>query len=84
MEKHKRTKLGESMFRKTVLLKKMVGPLAALMISAPAFALDDVLMTPSMETNKATESLLLNMAHAGAGLVAVGERGHIIFSKDSG
>lgn len=38
----------------------------------------------SIESPKAVTSLLLDVAHAGKRLVAVGDRGHILFSEDSG
>ena len=38
----------------------------------------------SIESPKAVSSLLLDVAHAGKRLVAVGDRGHILFSEDSG
>lgn len=38
----------------------------------------------SIESPKAATSLLLDIAHAGKRLVAVGDRGHILFSEDSG
>ncbi|PID43096.1 MAG: photosystem I reaction center subunit IV [Proteobacteria bacterium] len=50
----------------------------------PATALEDVLETPAMETDLATQSLLLDITLAGTTYVAVGERGHIIYSEDGG
>ena len=44
----------------------------------------DPLVTPAMSTLLAHESLLLDVTTAGTRLVAVGERGHIIFSDDEG
>lgn len=44
----------------------------------------DPLETPAMSTTKAHESLLLDITVVGDRLVAVGERGHIIFSDDDG
>ena len=38
----------------------------------------------SIDSAKAVESLLLDVAHAGARLVAVGDRGHILYSDDDG
>ncbi|SIR02992.1 Uncharacterized protein SAMN05878276_0819 [Aquipseudomonas alcaligenes] len=38
----------------------------------------------SIESPKAVTSLLLDIAHAGKRLVAVGDRGHILFSEDAG
>ena len=42
------------------------------------------LVTPAMPTLKATSSLLLDVVSTGDRLVAVGERGHIIYSDDDG
>ena len=44
----------------------------------------DPLDTPAMATTKAHESLLLDIVAVGERLIAVGERGHIIFSDDQG
>lgn len=44
----------------------------------------DPLETPARETLKAASSLLLDIKYAGDRLVAVGERGHIIYSDDDG
>ncbi|CAM4007244.1 Ycf48-like protein [Pseudomonas reidholzensis] len=38
----------------------------------------------STESAKASESLLIDVAHAGQRLVVVGDRGHILFSDDQG
>ncbi len=38
----------------------------------------------SVESAKACQSLMLDAAHAGARLVVVGDRGHILFSDDQG
>ncbi len=51
---------------------------------ASASALQDVLETKSYPTDKAVSSVLLDVVKAGNRLVAVGERGHIIFSDDNG
>jgi photosystem II stability/assembly factor-like uncharacterized protein len=44
----------------------------------------DVLDRPSMESPLAAKRLLLSMARAGQGFVAVGPRGHIVVSSDGG
>lgn len=44
----------------------------------------DVLNTPSMRSALAARSLLQSVARAGARLVAVGQRGHIVISDDGG
>lgn len=53
--------------------------------SAPAaFALADVIETPARPTDLAPERLLNDVTKAGDRIVAVGERGHIIYSDDEG
>ncbi len=52
--------------------------------SAGVLAVGDVLDTPSMETALAPKDLLTDVARAGDRLVAVGARGHIIYSQDAG
>ncbi|SDX19374.1 Uncharacterized protein SAMN04487960_10719 [Marinobacter mobilis] len=53
--------------------------------SAPAaFALPDIIETPARETALAPTQLLTDTTQAGERIVAVGERGHIIFSDDEG
>jgi len=52
--------------------------------SAPLQAVEDVLKTPSTSSPQAVDSLLLDIAKAGGRLVAVGGRGHILFSDDEG
>ena len=44
----------------------------------------DPLNTPSLETHRAHESLLLDITRTGGRLVAVGAHGHVVFSDDSG
>lgn len=46
--------------------------------SAAKTALD----RPAMQSDKASQALLLDVARAGKRLVAVGERGHIVYSED--
>lgn len=53
-------------------------------ISAPLLAVEDVLVTPSVKAVKAKQSLLLDVAKAGERLVAVGARGHVLYSDDNG
>lgn len=53
--------------------------------SAPAaFALADIIETPARETSLAPSQLLTDTSRAGERIVAVGERGHVIFSDDEG
>ncbi|WP_228260821.1 YCF48-related protein [Marinobacter orientalis] len=54
-------------------------------MSAPSvFALADIIEVPSRPTLLAPENLLTDADRAGEQIVAVGERGHIIFSEDEG
>ncbi|TVP59615.1 MAG: photosystem I reaction center subunit IV, partial [Halomonadaceae bacterium] len=53
-------------------------------VSLPVLAMSDVLDTPAMTTHLAANSLLLDLSRAGERLVAVGERGHIVYSDDFG
>lgn len=55
--------------------------LAAVLLSGPAIAAQPQASIPSP---KASRSLLLDVASAGSRLVAVGERGHILYSEDQG
>lgn len=53
--------------------------------SAPAaFALADIIETPARLTDLAPENLLTDATRVGDRIVAVGERGHIIYSDDEG
>lgn len=53
-------------------------------LSSQAIAFPDVLDTPSRQTALADSSLLTDVAMAGQRIVAVGERGHIVYSDDKG
>jgi photosystem II stability/assembly factor-like uncharacterized protein len=64
-----------------------VAALAALVIAAAlpgSAAAADVAVAPAVRARLAARSLLLDVAAAGDRLVAVGERGHILWSDDSG
>tara|TARA_R110000824_G_scaffold80513_5_gene202492 strand:+ start:194 stop:1288 length:1095 start_codon:yes stop_codon:yes gene_type:complete len=53
--------------------------------SAPAaFALADIIETPARQTDLAPANLLNDAVRTGERIVAVGERGHIIYSDDDG
>ncbi|PTB91486.1 photosystem I reaction center subunit IV, partial [Marinobacter sp. Z-F4-2] len=53
--------------------------------SAPAaFALADIIETPARPTDLAPDNLLTDATRVGDRIVAVGERGHIIYSDDEG
>ncbi len=67
-----------------LLTQLLVFSLFSTFFSSNLYALDDVLDTPSLTTQIAHKSLLLDVTTAGERLVAVGERGHIIYSDDQG
>ena len=53
-------------------------------LSSPVHAVGDVLETPAMKSDLADDSLLLDIDRAGDRLIAVGARGHIVYSDDAG
>ena len=60
----------------------LISVVGAGLIYMPAHAVEDVLSTPSMQTELAAENLLLDIAKAGDRLVSVGFRGHIVYSDN--
>jgi len=72
-------------FRNTALLATALTLLGCAALSAPVLAAeapaDGVYST---ESAKAAKSLILDVVHAGTRLVAVGDRGHILYSDDQG
>lgn len=62
----------------------LIGAISLGLIVLPALAVEDVLNTPSLKTDLASQNLLLDIAKAGERLVTVGYRGHIIYSDDAG
>ncbi|WP_166264500.1 WD40/YVTN/BNR-like repeat-containing protein [Marinobacter caseinilyticus] len=72
----------------TRLTRKTIGAVClgmSLLAAAPSVvAIGDVLETPARSTTLAAEYLLNDVATAGERIVAVGERGHIIYSDDDG
>lgn len=62
----------------------IIGVVGASFITAPVYAVEDVLNTPAMQTELAPKKLLLDIAKAGDRLVSVGFRGHIIYSDNFG
>src|SRR2546425_141526 len=56
----------------------------ALLPSASAAGFQDPLDVPAQASPLASKSLLQGVARAGPRLVAVGQRGHILYSTDSG
>ncbi|MDB6143105.1 MAG: glycosyl hydrolase [Pseudomonas sp.] len=70
---------------KCVALAGLLGALA-LPFLRPVVAADfvDVLDTPSLHSELAAKGMLTGLAKAGERLVAVGQRGHILYSDDAG
>ncbi|MEZ1319397.1 YCF48-related protein [Pseudomonas fluorescens] len=72
--------------RKFALLATALSLLGCVLWSAPVLAAatpaSDVVY--SVESAKASKSLMLDVVHAGKRLVAVGDRGHILYSDDQG
>lgn len=71
--------------RSTALLVTALSLLGFATLSAPVFAAEapaDVVY--ATESAKAAKSLILDVVHAGARLVAAGDRGHIVYSDDQG
>ncbi|MBB1519453.1 WD40/YVTN/BNR-like repeat-containing protein [Aquipseudomonas guryensis] len=63
----------------------VLGVVSALALAAPTQTVAaEAAAVFAIESPKAASSLLLDIAHAGKRLVAVGDRGHILFSDDSG
>jgi photosystem II stability/assembly factor-like uncharacterized protein len=52
--------------------------------SGPAVAFEDILFSPAIKSNQCRSSALLDVSRSGDRLVAVGERGHILFTDDTG
>lgn len=52
--------------------------------SSQAVAFDGVLETPAMTSSQASDYLLIDIDNTGSRLVAVGARGHILYSDDRG
>ena len=72
-----------------MFIRKIVSPLAALALTLPLAAsaaegFRDVLDTPARTSAYAAKSLLSGVAIAGQRIVAVGQRGHIVYSDDGG
>ena len=72
--------------RKIALLATALSLLGCALWSAPVLAAaasaSDVVY--SVESAKASKSLMLDVVHAGKRLIAVGDRGHILYSDDQG
>jgi len=72
--------------RKFALLATALSLLGSAMLSAPVLAATASAADAgySVESAKAVKSLMLDVVHAGKRLVAVGDRGHILYSDDQG
>ena len=57
---------------------------AVLLWVTPVWAINDLLLLPAVKSPRATGSVLLDVTRAGQRLVAVGERGHVLYSDDNG
>ncbi|MFZ6049718.1 WD40/YVTN/BNR-like repeat-containing protein [Pseudomonas sp. CR3202] len=66
------------------LIKSFALGLALIAGNANAAPMADVLDLPAQHSALASHSPLLDLARAGSRLVAVGQRGHILFSDDQG
>src|SRR5476651_1144855 len=70
--------------RKVAMLATALSLLGVL--STPVLAADETGAPPAfaIETPKAAKGLMIDVVHAGSRLVAVGDRGHILYSDDQG
>lgn len=67
-----------------IIIAVVVGLLGLQFSVGSAMALEDVLTTAAMKTKKAGHFALMDAARAEKRIVAVGERGHILYSDDEG
>jgi photosystem II stability/assembly factor-like uncharacterized protein len=69
-------------------VKAFVGFTAIIAMAAsfalPSYAGSDLMLQPAIKSERATTSPLLDVANTGTRLVAVGDRGHIVYSEDHG
>lgn len=72
--------------RRFAMLATALSLLATAVLSAPvlAAATPAVETVYSIESAKAAKGLMLDVVHAGNRLIAVGDRGHILYSNDQG
>jgi photosystem II stability/assembly factor-like uncharacterized protein len=70
--------------RRTRWLGPALGAVAALYAGAAAAGFVDVLDTPAQVSPLAEQVLLESVARAGSRVVAVGQRGHVVVSRDRG
>jgi len=71
------------MIRRTICMALMIIAMVLTVIPG-AFGFQDVLDTPAMKSALAEKTLLNAVTRAGTRLVAVGVRGHILYSDDQG
>ena len=72
--------------RKVALLATALSLFGAVALSSVVHAAGDASATAvfAIESPKAAKGLMIDVAHAGQRLVAVGDRGHILYSDDQG
>lgn len=77
---------GRVLARKSFVTSVLLPGVLALvsLLSQPVLAIDDALNTSATLTDNAQHALLLDVARAGERLVAVGERGFVLYSDDLG
>ena len=66
------------------LFKACAFALIMVVFCAKAWAFEDPMASAALKSSLAPKSLLLDIAYSGNRMVAVGERGHIIYSDDNG
>ena len=64
--------------------QRLLLPWILLLFASQVAAGIDFLQTPAFLSERAAQGLLLDIVHTGERLVAVGERGHIVYSDDLG
>ena len=72
--------------RRVALLATALSLLAGSVLSLPVLAASDppAAAVFAIESPKAAKGLMIDVVHAGKRLVAVGDRGHILYSDDQG
>src|SRR5450830_1044344 len=72
--------------RRVALLATALSLFAGAALPALVLAASDSPLQPvlAIESPKAAKGLMIDVAHAGSRLVAVGDRGHILYSDDQG
>ncbi|WP_418320145.1 WD40/YVTN/BNR-like repeat-containing protein [Piscinibacter sakaiensis] len=80
-----RTNDGDLMFRPALAFALTIAAAVAMAIAAPTEpAAIDVLDAPALKSPLAPQALINGLALAGARVVAVGQRGHVLLSDDQG